>query len=151
MNFKVFVIGLSLFSAVLSCGHALAEDMGADSSVDSIVVKASEAPAVEPETMEEAVKLVVKAFDLALAGQWLLLAILLIQLGVFGVKKYAPDGYMKVWGSITVGAMAACIAFLSSLLGGLSWQEALVVFLSGPASSLCVDLLHALGWLKRKA
>ena len=143
----------SLFAAILvlgtcSSGAVLAEDAGVASDA-GITSDAGTSSSVG--SAEHAAELVVKAIDLALAGQWLLLAIILIQLGVFAVKKYAPAGFMKTWGSVTVGVMAASVAFLSNIVGGLSWQEALVVFLSGPASSLTVDALHAVGWLKRES
>jgi hypothetical protein len=148
------LIPLVLLFATLSVPFvATSQDGGANDS-GTASSAGEESPVTtalgDPETVEQAIQLVSQAFDMALAGQWLLLAILLIQLGVFLIKRYAPSGYMKAWGSVTVGALAALIAVLSGLSGGLSWQECLVVFLSGPASSLAVDFLHAMGWLKRK-
>ena len=150
--FRNLVAGLALLTVTVLPIAALSQDVGVDAGVDAGVAAGvvSETAVAEPTTTDEAVQLVVKAVDLALAGQWLLLAILLIQLGVFAVKKYASKGFMKTWGSVSVGGMAAVIAFLSGLVGGLSWQESLIVFLSGPASSLTVDFLHAMGWLDRK-
>ena len=138
---------LMILTIVFTPLGAVAGDAGLGGSEGAPVEGA--APAV-PDNFEGAAELVSQAINLAATGQWLLFAILLVQLGVFSVKRWAPKGYMKTWGSVTVGAMAAVVAVLSGVLGGLSWAESLVVFLSGPGASLLVDLGHATGFLKRK-
>ncbi len=138
------LMALAIFLTPL---NAVAEDAGLVGGEVAAVEGA--VPAV-PDNFDGAAELVSQAINLAATGQWLLFAILLVQLGVFSVKRWAPEGYMKTWGSVTVGALAAVVAVLSGVLGGLSWAESLVVFLSGPGSSLIVDLGHATGLLKRK-
>lgn len=97
------------------------------------------------------VKLVTVVIDMARTGQWLLAAIAFVQLLVFLVKRYGPEAYMKKWGSVSVAAGAGLIAILSSVVGGMPWYEAIIVFFAGPGCSLVVDFLHAAGILKRSS
>ena len=97
------------------------------------------------------VKLVTVVIDMARTGQWLLAAIAFVQLLVFLVKRYGPEAYMKKWGSVSVAAGAGVIAILSSVVGGMPWYEAIIVFFAGPGCSLVVDFLHAAGILKRSS
>ena len=108
-------------------------------------------PAVEgePKDLEGAVALISVAIDLAKTGKWLALAIILIQLLVFGIKRFAPKTFMKQWGSVTVAGLAAGMALLARVVGGASWVEAAIVFASGPGASLIIDTAHAFGILKR--
>ena len=97
------------------------------------------------------VKLVTAVIDMARTGQWLLAAIAFVQLLVFLVKRYGPEAYMKKWGSVSVAAGAGLVAILSSVVGGMPWYEAIIVFFAGPGCSLVVDFLHAAGILKRSS
>ena len=111
-----------------------------------VAVFAGTAMAQDP---TDPVKLVSAVIDLARTGQWLLAAIAFVQLGVFLLKKFGPSEYMKKWGSVSVAAGSGVIAILSSIVGGIPWYEAIIVFFAGPGCSLVVDFLHAAGILKR--
>ena len=138
-----------LFLLTLTLGAvALAStDGGVVSDAGVISETASASAAENPSTTD----LVMVAVDLAKAGQWLLFAVALIQIIVLLIRKYAPEGYMRKWGSVTVAALSGAIAILTSMAGGTTWVEAVIVFMAGPGSSLVVDFMYASGVIKKDA
>ena len=105
--------------------------------------------AQEPANYGEAVDVLLAVVDLARAGQWMAMSILAIQLVLFALKKWAPAGFMSKWGSSLVMLLGGVAAMMTSVLGGVTWAEALFVFVSGPLSSTGYDALKALGVIKK--
>ena len=123
----------------------------ADGGVSSDAGVISETTTVSASSDPSTTDLVMVAVDLAKAGQWLLFAVALIQIMVLLIRKYAPEGYMRKWGSVTVAALSGAIAILTSISGGTTWVEAVIVFMAGPGSSLVVDFMYASGVIKKDA
>ena len=157
---KSLILSLVLFAtpSLALAGEAGVAIVAGDASVvavdaapaapDAAAPAAPVVPAA-PEDLGEALATITAMVDLARAGQWMLVAILLLQLLIFGVKRWAPEAFMKSYGSATAIGLAGVIALLSSLLGGLPWMEAVFIFISGPVSSVGYDLLKQFGVIKK--
>jgi len=153
MRACVFSLAL-VFAPALS----LAGDAGVAVASDAAVVDAGHtAPVAKvelpqaPEDLGGAVDSLATVVSLAKAGQWMAVVIVLLQLLVFGLKKWLPEEFMKKWGSSVVALVAGVAAMLGAVLGGLAWAEAVFVFVSGPLSSVVYDLLKSFGVIKKKA
>lgn len=97
----------------------------------------------EPANVDQAVGQVAVLVDLFKAGKWLALALVLVQLAMFGLKKFMSDEAKKAWGFVAVTGLGGVAALLSSVVAGGTWVEALFVFASGPVSALVYDLIRA--------
>jgi hypothetical protein len=106
-------------------------------------VSAAASVPAEPATVEQAVGQVTVLVDLFKAGKWLAFALVLVQLLMFGIKKFASDEFKKAWGFVVVTGLGGVVALLSAVVAGGTWLEALFVFASGPVSALVYDLIRA--------
>ena len=148
---KFFSLGVLASFLLLGANPSYSEtvEKAAEPAKADKVAEPAKADVAPPEDLQAAAQLVSVAIDLAKTGKWLALALVLIQLLVFVIKKMAPKAFMKTWGSVTVAGLSAAAAVVASVIGGASWLEALVVFASGPAMSLLIDFGNAAGILKR--
>jgi hypothetical protein len=115
-----------------------------------VTVTPSAAPSVapsavpsEPARVDQAIGQVAVLVDLFKAGKWLALALVLVQLAMFGLKKFMSDEAKKAWGFVAVTGLGGVAALLSAVVAGGTWVEALFVFASGPVSALVYDLIRA--------
>ena len=138
---------------------AVVSSVAADAGVSSdavvgdaqvVTVTPSVAPSVapsavpsEPANVDQAVGQVAVLVDLFKAGKWLALALVLVQLAMFGLKKFMSDEAKKAWGFVAVTGLGGVAALLSAVVAGGTWVEALFVFASGPVSALVYDLIRA--------
>jgi len=139
---------------------ALAADAGpavavVDASVASPAVDAGvAAPPAEPKQIEDvgdALNAISTVVQLARAGQWMAFAVLLLQLLIFGIRRFTPKEFMSKWGATTVTLLSGVIALLVAVSGGTTWIEAGFVFATGALSTSVYDTLKALGILKSKS
>lgn len=89
------------------------------------------------------------AVDSAVAARWVALAIAVVQISVFVLKRIKTE-FVKKYGRIFVLVASAAASVLSLVDGGSTWKSALLVFLASGASTFLHDLLHAVGALKHR-
>lgn len=144
------VVASAAPSAGASSASVALVDAGVAVAPDAAEVPAhpSAAPSVpaalaEPTSVDDALGKVTLVISLYKAGKWSALALLLINLLMFGFKKIASPATKSKWGSVVATGMGGVVASLSLVLAGSSWLEAGLIFAMGPASSVIYDLLKA--------
>lgn len=97
----------------------------------------------EPVSVDDALSKATIVISLYKAGKWSALALLIINLCMFGFKKFASPAVKSKWGSVVATGLGGVVAALSLVLTGTTWVEAAIVFAVGPASSVLYDLFKA--------
>ena len=138
----------AVVSSVAGDAGVASDAVVGDAQVVTVVPSAapSVAPSAvpsEPANVDQAVGQVAVLVDLFKAGKWLALALVLVQLAMFGLKKFMSDEAKKAWGFVAVTGLGGVAALLSAVVAGGTWVEALFVFASGPVSALVYDLIRA--------
>lgn len=90
--------------------------------------------------------------ELGKAGSWATLALIVINM-LWGLVSWFKPLYSKLkeWGPIVNIALGAVSAGLAMVLGGASWQEALIVFIAGPFADLYRKVKKMIQHQKAKA
>lgn len=118
--------------------------VGKPTVVPSVSAAASVPAALaEPVSVDDALGKAQLVVDLYKAGKWSALAILIINLLMFGFKKLASPEVKRKWGSVVATGLGGVVASLSLVLTGTTWLEAALIFAVGPASSVLYDFLKA--------
>jgi len=138
---------------VADAGVAAVDAAVAAVSSDAGVVIDAGAAVVVPEISDlgGAVNALSMVVQLARTGQWMAFAILLLQLFIFVLRRFAPKEFITKWGATIVTLLSGVLALLIGVLGGSTWVEAGFVFLSGPLATVGYDTLKAVGILKSKS
>lgn len=99
------------------------------------------APSVnEPQTAQDAVKTGESAVKAAKGGEWWYFSALVIMLIMFGIKRIGLLETIGRWRYFVVPALSISAALLAAFQGGVSWEAAGTILLSGMATAKLQEL-----------
>lgn len=131
--------------------HTIYVDAAAAPSATPII-SATDPRLAPPTDLSSAAADALFLLQLKKMGAWAAFALALSQLLIFALKQLEQTNtHMKKWGTLTVLVLSSAAAILSSIVGGLSWPNALVIFLSTSAPKVLHDFMTEAGWVKDDA